>query len=195
MAAKSTRRNAPAVTRIDVTHLLASAKPATCGEAHKALVAAFGSKAADAYAAEGCKRLPRHEVTAEKGHKADKPRGLMTAAQRIASAKAAKVRHEAAKAATNATKAVSAKPQYRTFDGVRFLVTKGANGSLHLTPAPRSTKAEPVVTEVPMAESPRQVAAPAKVTRTSRPKADPTAAKAVSRVTRAPKAEPVVATA
>jgi len=76
------RKAQPAVSAFDVTHTLASAKPATCGDAHTVLVTAYGDKVADRYASKGCRRLPRHEVTEAKGHKAELPRGLMTPAQR-----------------------------------------------------------------------------------------------------------------
>jgi hypothetical protein len=169
----------PAVTSTEVTHLLATAKPSSCGAAHAVLVTKYGEAVADSYAASGCKRLPRHSVSAGKGHVVGaKPRGLMTAAER---------KH--ASLVTKGPKAPKAPSKVVTLGGTKFLVTLGRDGSAVLT---KVVEAHPVVApkvvELPMAESPRQVAAPAKVTRTSRTKSDPTASRAVSRADRQPKA-------
>jgi hypothetical protein len=81
--ARSTKSTQPTITPTDVTRALASAKPKSCGAAFVTLSAAYGDEVAAKFAAEGCYRLPRHSVTAEKGHKPEaKPRGLMTPAER-----------------------------------------------------------------------------------------------------------------
>jgi hypothetical protein len=174
MAARKSKTST--IAPFDVTHTLATAKPSTCGAAYIALRTKFGDKADLApFAAEGCRRLPRHSVTAEKGHVAEKPRGLMTAKQRASLVEARK--------AARVTK--SAKPKLakivlnRVVAGFRVVVR--ADGTITSTAV--EPKA-PQVTNLPEAESTRQVAAPAKVTRTTRRVSDPTANKAVSRVSR-----------
>ena len=113
MVGKTTTPAKPAPTTLDVTHTLAAAKPATCGDAHTVLVTAYGDEVADRFASANCKRLPRHEVTELKGHKAEKPLGLMTTRQRAA--------YKASRAAKpKASKAV--KPTTVVIDGIIYRV-------------------------------------------------------------------------
>jgi hypothetical protein len=164
MARKTTTPAKPEPTAHDITHTLASAKPATCGEAHTVLVTSYGEAVADRIAASGCRRLPRHEMTVLKGHKADKPRGLMTPAERRRMAD----RVTKPKAAVIASKVV-------TVGGTKFRVF--ANGKVTPVEAPSADAATPVtrrpggrpkVRRVPIAESPRRVAAPRTVTKRGR---------------------------
>jgi hypothetical protein len=158
MAARTAK--VPTVSPADVTHTLASAKPATCGAAFTTLVTAFGEKVAGQFAAADCRRLPRHHD----GHKVGaKPRGLMTAAEKRA-------------ASARLTKAAASKriPQFATvtLKGQKFLVPLDKAGS------PVFAKAEPVVAEhvtktasvkvLKPAVEKRRVAAPAKVTHRTR---------------------------
>ena len=113
MARSKTSPAKPAPTTFDVTHTLAAAKPATCGDAHTVLVTAYGEAVADRFASANCKRLPRHEVRELKGHKAEKPLGLMTSRQRAAY-KASRV------AKPKASKAV--KPATVVIDGITYRV-------------------------------------------------------------------------
>ena len=103
----------PAATTFDVTHTVASAKPAICGDAHTVLVAAYGDEVADRFASKGCHRLPRHDVTEAKGHKVERPLGLMTSKQREA--------HKSSRAAKPmASKVRPAKPATVVIDGVAY---------------------------------------------------------------------------
>jgi len=159
MAARTKGPKAPTVTALDVTHTLAKAKPHTCGDAHSVLVTTYSDEVADRFASKACRRLPRHEVTEAKGHKADKPRGLMTAGERKRASLASKPRA----AAKVASKVV-------TVGGTKFRVF--ANGKAEpLVEAPvdaPKASAKPRVRTLRPVETPRQVAAPAKVTRTRR---------------------------
>ena len=173
MAARKNRTTAPVVTPLDVTHTLAKAKPATCGAAHDVLVTTYGDEVADRFASKGCRRLPRHEVTEAKGHKADKPRGLMTKAER-------------ARAATRVTKpGKAARPKVAskvvTVGGTKFRVFE--NGKVEpivaepteSAPVAQPKAAKPRVRTLRPVPAERQVAAPRKVTRSPRTKSDPTA--------------------
>ena len=113
MARKTSAKPAP--TTFDVTHTLAAAKPATCGDAHTVLVTAYGDEVADRFASANCKRLPRHSVTEAKGHIADrKPNGLMTAKQREA--------YKASRAAKPKASAKVVKPTTVVIDGITYRV-------------------------------------------------------------------------
>jgi hypothetical protein len=105
----------PAPTTFDVTHTLASAKPATCGDAHTVLVAAYGDEVAGRFASASCMRLPRHGVTELKGHKAEKPVGLLTPKQRAA-------RKASFAARPKAANVRRAKPATVVIDGVTYRV-------------------------------------------------------------------------
>ena len=104
----------PAPTTHDVTHTLATAKPATCGDAHMVLVTVYGDEVADRFASADCKRLPRHEVTEAKGHKAAKPLGLMTVKERLA--------FKASRAKPKSSQVRLAKPATVVIKGVTYRV-------------------------------------------------------------------------
>ncbi len=176
--ARSKTPATPAVTSTDVTHLLATAKPSSCGEAHAALVTRYGEAVADRFATSGCKRLPRHSVTEAKGHVSAKPRGLMTSAER----KRASLVTSRPKAAEVASKVV-------TVGGAKVRVFADGRTEVVTPAAPK----ELVIREVAEVVTERVVAAPVKATHASRPKADPTATGAIRRASRRPKTEPVAA--
>jgi hypothetical protein len=149
----------PAPTTFDVTHTLASAKPASCGDAHTVLVTAYGDQVADRFASKGCHRLPRHEVTEAKGHKAEKPLGLMTPKQRAA--------HKASLAKQAAKPAAKVASRLVTVGGTKFRVFADGRTEPVVEATVATSKAARIRTLHPVPAE-RQVAAPAKVTRTRR---------------------------
>jgi hypothetical protein len=163
-------------TTLDVTHTLGSAKPTTCGKAFTILTGAYSEAVASKFAADGCQRLPRHNVDEHKGHVVgSKPRGLMSPAQRKA-------------AASKRTAAVVAKPKAskivlnRVVAGFRVVVREdgtvtstavepkapaakvAANRPARSTPRPKAGK----VKTVRPVKADRVVAAPAPVTKRGR---------------------------
>jgi hypothetical protein len=162
---KASKPAAQSVTAIDVTHTLAKAKPSTCGAAFDVLVTTYSDSVATRFASKGCRRLPRHEVTAEKGHKADVVVGLLTAKQRAARKAAAQVtKGKAARPKVIASKVVTVGgTKFRVFANgkVEPFVVTGAADVVKPAAKPRVRTLRPVPAD-------RQVAAPRKVTRRSK---------------------------